>query len=197
MGLDPKGMDRLNQVALVIYIPGILAEFLDAARLELSPGCRPRAHVTVLPPRPLAVPWQAAAEGLLVLAGEFAPFEIEAAGLAAFPATDVIYLEIARGNQELRRLHDAAGGGCLVFDEPFPFHPHITVSQELPPGTLARARELATRRWLEYTGPRSFRAEKAMFVRNGNSDGWIDLAEFSFGAVPPNGALPRQPAGQL
>src|SRR3954449_9213128 len=39
--------------ALVSYIPGRLAEFLDRLRCELSPGCRLRAHVTILPPRPV------------------------------------------------------------------------------------------------------------------------------------------------
>src|SRR3974377_478668 len=47
----------LNVFALVIYVPDPLARFLDDLRRELVPHCNPRAHVSVLPPRPLAVDW--------------------------------------------------------------------------------------------------------------------------------------------
>ena len=43
----------VSQFALVTYIPDPLGRFLDDLRLELTPGCNPHAHVTILPPRPL------------------------------------------------------------------------------------------------------------------------------------------------
>lgn len=183
MGFDPDG-DRLNQFAVVIYIPEPLSRFLDDLRLELAPDCRPRAHVSVLPPRPIGVPWQQAAEEARLMAGEFAPFEIEAGNLALFPPTQVIYLEIARGAEQLHRMHDALGRGSLSFDEPFPYHPHITVAQELDPDTVTQAYEHAAKRWQAHTGPRTFRAEKAVFVQNTSKNHWIDLAELSLGVVP-------------
>ena len=61
MGLtqDGKGChippeQRLNIYALVIYVPAPLGRFLDDLRRELVPTYKPRAHVSVLPPRPLA-----------------------------------------------------------------------------------------------------------------------------------------------
>ena len=67
MGFNPNGVlsrvpaeQRLNVFALVIYIPDPLGRFLDDLRTELVPGCNPHAHVSVLPPRPLAVDWQVA-----------------------------------------------------------------------------------------------------------------------------------------
>lgn len=184
MGFDPNGMDRLNQFALVIYIPDPLGRFLDELRLELAPDCRPHAHVSVLPPRPLFSPWQLVSEEARALAGEFPPFEIEAGEPAIFPSTQVIYLELARGAEELRQIHDALCRGPLKFAEPYPYHPHITLAQELPPGSLPRVWEESVRRWKEYTGPRSFRAEKAVFVQNTGQNRWVDLAEFALGAVP-------------
>lgn len=184
MGFDPNGMDRVNQFALVIYIPDPLGRFLDDLRLELAPDCRPHAHVSVLPPRPLSTPWQIVCEQARALAGEFAPFEIEAAEPAVFPATEVVYLELVRGAKELHEMHDALCRGPLQFKEPYPFHPHITLAQEMPSGSLAEVFEAASRKWKEYTGPRSFRAEKAVFVQNTAQNRWIDLAEFSLGAVP-------------
>ncbi len=184
MGFDPNGMDRVNQFALVIYIPDSLGRFLDELRLELAPDCRPHAHVSVLPPRPLFTPWQIVCEEARALAGEFPPFEIEAGEPAVFPTTEVIYLELTRGGEELRRIHDALSRGRLKFTEPYPYHPHITLAQELPPGKLAEIYEESARRWKEYAGPRTFRAEKAVFVQNTGRNRWIDLAEFALGAVP-------------
>ena len=51
---------RLNIFALVIYIPDPLGGFLDDLRRELTPGCNPHAHISVLPPRPLNVDWRVA-----------------------------------------------------------------------------------------------------------------------------------------
>ena len=69
MGFNSNGVlsripaeQRLNVFALVIYIPDPLGRFLDDLRRELVPGCNPHAHVSVLPPRPLAVDWQVASE---------------------------------------------------------------------------------------------------------------------------------------
>lgn len=184
MGFDPNGMDRVNQFALVIYIPDPLGRFLDELRLELAPDCRPHAHVSVLPPRPLSTPWQIVCEEARAVAGEFAPFEIEAGEPAFFPSTEVVYLELRRGGEELRRIHSALCRGRLSYSEPYPYHPHITLSQDLPPGELPRVFEEASRRWKEYRGPRSFRADKAVFVQNTGRNCWIDLAEFTLGAVP-------------
>ena len=39
--------------ALVSYIPDPLGAFLDDLRLKLAPKCKPHAHITILPPRPI------------------------------------------------------------------------------------------------------------------------------------------------
>src|SRR5262245_7957801 len=97
--------ERLNQYALVIYFPDPLARFLDDLRRELVKGCRPRAHVTVLPPRPLQN-MDAAMEQGRTMAVEFAPFEIEAGDIEIFSKTHVIYIGLRRGTPEMRAMHD-------------------------------------------------------------------------------------------
>lgn len=184
MGIDPNGMDRQNQFALVIYIPDPLGRFLDDLRRELAPDCVPHAHVSVLPPRPISAPWQQVREEAQARAGEFEPFEIEAGEIGIFPVTDVIYIELARGGEVLRRMHAALSEPHMRFDEPFPYHPHITLGQELPREHVAETLQAAIRRWHEYRGPRTFRADKAAFVKNASVNRWIDLAELSLGAVP-------------
>src|SRR6476660_9151793 len=123
------GMEKLNQFALVIYIPDPLARFLDELRLELVNGCRPRAHVTVLPPRPLP-DVEAALEEARIMSPEFPPFEIEAGDVEVFPKTKVIYIGLRSGGDQMRTMHEALNTGALLFDEPYAFHPHITLAQE-------------------------------------------------------------------
>ena len=161
MGSDENGVpcrvpaeERLNVFALVIYIPDPLGRFLDDLRRELAPQCNPHAHVSVLPPRPLAVEWQVAAGQARALTEGWAPFEIELAGLRIFPVTNVIYLEIGAGAADLRRMHAAMNAGALEFEEPFPYYPHITLAQEIPQREVRAIYELAQRRWQEYRGQR-------------------------------------------
>jgi 2'-5' RNA ligase len=176
--------EGLNVFALVIYIPGPLGGFLDDLRRELVPHYNPHAHVSVLPPRPLAVDWQTASEHARVLTEGWAPFDIELTEIHVFPVTDVIYLELGAGASELERMHLAMNSLPLEFEEPFPYHPHITLAQELVHAEVTEKHELASRRWREYPGSRVFRAERAVFVQNTMTDCWVDLAEYSLGAVP-------------
>ncbi len=190
MIFDPNGMlsripaeQRLNVFALVIYIPDPLGRFLDDLRRDLVPGCNPHAHVSVLPPRPLAVDWRVASAQVRVCAGNWAPFDIVLERICVFPVTNVIYVELGQGAREMFRIHAAMNSEALTFDEPFEYHPHITLAQEIPAGEIETVNRRAQKLWEDYTGPRSFRAERTAFVQNTLGNCWIDLAEFSLGAV--------------
>jgi 2'-5' RNA ligase len=183
MSFDPDGLDRINLFALVIYIPGPLGGFLDALRRELAPTCIPHAHVTILPPRPLSAKPEVACEAARILAAEFAPFELEAGEVEIFPATDVIYIGLRRGAAELREMHRALNTGPLAYQEPFPYHPHITLAQNLIPDQVQPLYAVARRRWAEFTGPRTFAGASAAFVQSTVACTWVDLAEISLGAV--------------
>src|ERR1041385_3897621 len=161
MGSDSKGPlsgvpaeERLNVYALVIYIPDPLGKFLDDLRRELVPGCNPHAHVSLLPPRPLAVDWPVAAEQARVVMDLWQPFEIELTAVEIFPVTNVIYIEVGAGAAELREIHVAMNSGSLEFQDPFPYHPHITLAQELLPAHVQATNDLARRRWSEFGGER-------------------------------------------
>jgi len=175
--------ERLNIFALVIYLPEPLGRFLDGLRCELVPQDKPHAHVSVLPPRPLAVGWTVASEQVRSLMESWSPFEIELTSIEVFPVTNVIYLELGAGATELRQLHSAMNSRALEFHEPFVYHPHVTLAQELTSADVKAAHDLARRRWQSYTGKRSFRADRAVFVQNSLHNVWLDLAEFHLGAV--------------
>jgi 2'-5' RNA ligase len=175
--------ERLNLFALVIYVPDPLGRFLDDLRRELVPDDNPHAHVSVLPPRPLPVDWQVASNQVRALTDVWTPFDIELTDVAVFPVTDVVYLELGAGAAELRRMHSAMCRHSLEFPEPFDYHPHLTLAQEVSPGGVESMRETAIRRWKAYSGPRRFRAERAALVQNTLNNCWIDLAEFALGTV--------------
>jgi hypothetical protein len=176
--------ERLNVFALVSYIPGPLGQFLDDLRRHLVPGCNPHAHVSLLPPRPLAVDWPVASDQVRSILMDWTPFEVELTGIDVFPVTNVIYIDVGRGATALRQVHREMNTGPLEFQEPFAYHPHITLAQELPPEKVLETNQLAHRLWREYDGTRSFTAGHATFVQNSLGNCWIDLAEFALGGTP-------------
>jgi 2'-5' RNA ligase len=128
-------------------------------------------------------PEAASEEALHVVAG-FPPFEIELGPIEIFPVTDVIYISVARGAEQLRQMHRTLNRGTLAFQEPFSYHPHVTLAQEFAPEQLQPLHELASRRWREFRGRHTFRAESTVFVRNTHGNQGVDLAEGPVRAVP-------------
>jgi 2'-5' RNA ligase len=175
---DPNGdEDPINSFALVSYIPGRLGEFLDRLRQELVPGCIAHAHVTVLPPRPLAVDPQLAEEEIRVKVTASAPFYVEIPRIRIFEATNVVFADIGSGRSELFELHDALNRGSLAFDEPYSYHPHITLAQNIPADAVPETFEHACRRWYESAPARGFAVEALTFVQNTIGNLWLDLSE--------------------
>jgi 2'-5' RNA ligase len=119
----------------------------------------------------------------------FDAFDIELGGIEKFSATDVIYISVERGQDHLRQMHRLLNRGALAFDEPFTYHPHVTLAQEIPPDKLDALFASASEMWQAYSGPRSFRAEHAVFVRNIRGHFWMDLATGTL-----RGALERHEA---
>jgi 2'-5' RNA ligase len=187
MGCTPNGASRvpaeqrLNVYALVIYVPDPLGRFLDDLRRTLVPDCNPHAHVSVLPPRPIAGDWQAAREQVRETMAAREPFDISLARIGIFPITNVIYLELAKGAAEMHSLHAAMNADALKFDEPFQYHPHITLVQDVPSDQVQALSTKARDMWASFDGPRTFRADRATFVQNTLGHCWIDLAEYELG----------------
>ena len=178
---DPAAWDRINSFALVSYIPEPLAGFLDRLRQELVPNCFLRAHVTILPPRPISSTPEAAWGIVKSLAPRFPPFEVELTQLEVFPVSDVIHIGIGRGREELERTHDALNVDGLKFQEPYPYHPHDTLAQDLKGDEVDELARVARARWAESKVPKTFRVEQVFFVQNTRRKEWLDLGESALG----------------
>ena len=178
---DPATWDRINSFALVSYIPEPLAGFLDRMRQELVPDCFLRAHVTILPPRPISSPPGAAWDLVRWFAPQFVPFDVELTGVEVFPVSDVIYVNIAGGAEQLNHMHDTLNSDGLRFPDPFPYHPHVTLAQKLQPDQVDELTRVARARWAEWSFSKTFRVDKAVFVQNTRRNQWIDLGECRLG----------------
>src|SRR5665213_757133 len=156
----------LNQFALVAYIPGQLGGFLDRLRLDLTPDCNPRAHVTVLPPRPIDT-----SADLRVMIEELAeeslvsmPIDVTLGNIEVFGGSNVIYASLARGERDLHALYENLNSGQLEYDGPYPYHPHVTIAQDIGNGPVAELARRAREAWAAYSGPRAFTVDCLSFV---------------------------------
>jgi 2'-5' RNA ligase len=184
----PRGEEQtLGQFALVSYIPDPLARFLDDLSRELTPGCNPRAHVTVLPPRPHHNDLKRTIERITGESRGFAPFWIETGTIEIFETSNVVYLSMKHGMKELRAIYRTLNCGSLEFRESFPYHPHITVAQDLEPEEAAQMAGVARKRWSRYQGPRGFPVLALSFVQNVAPSVWTDVATFPLGQEIPVG----------
>jgi 2'-5' RNA ligase len=185
-----NGSIAAKQFALVSYLPDPLAQFLDDLRLELVPGCQPRAHVTILPPRAILPPSrgataQDAISEIRSIARRFKPFRIHLGEIARFPVSNVVYIELATGREQLFEMYRAMNSGLLSFREPFPYCPHITLAQRLSADDATAALKEARRKWDEWRFARSFQVESMHFVESDDALCWRDLGEIPLPAQPP------------
>jgi len=178
---------RINSFALVSYLSGPLAALLDEIRHDFAPDSRAKAHLTILPPRPLALFGSPTAvpealDQLRTRLQVFPPFDVELGDIEVFPGTYVIYVSIQVGFAELASMHRSLNTGCLAFKEPHTYHPHVTVVQELAPVDVLNAAQFARWRWSEFKHPRTVRVDRLTFVQNTIENSWTDLAMLDLGS---------------
>ena len=171
----------INSFALVAYLPEPLAGFVEGigSGVQAEGG---RAHVTILPPRPLCGLIENAALELEPMAAEIAPFGVELSEVRVFPRSDVLYLSIGEGEGALRQLHKKLSSGRLRYLEYFDYHPHVTLAQGLLLEEITRAAHKASEQWKDYAGPRRFLLDRVTLVQNTLQNQWRNLHEFHLGA---------------
>ena len=180
MSSDPSSGERINLFSLVTYLPEPLAGFIDHLRQELVPGCSLRAHVTHLVPRRLDDPPLASSQIRDTLL-RFEPFDLRLDEVEIFTKTSVVYVALGRGFTDMQKMHESLNRGAAHFDEPFPYHPHITLAQQISPAQVPGVFEHARLRWAAFPHPRAFRVDCATFVQATRFNTWIDLDEYPLG----------------
>ncbi len=101
-----------------------------------------------------------------------------------FEKTEVIYIQVERGERELREMHAHLNRGASEYIEPYSFHPHITLGQNLPHENVQETLKLARQLWSEWNGKVSFPVEELSFVQNTLENVWLDLLHLRLTAEP-------------
>jgi 2'-5' RNA ligase len=97
------------------------------------------AHVTLLGPTDVVTDVLPAVEKHLeAVASAHRPFALHLRGTGTFrPVTEVVFVTVAQGISECELLAGAiAAADGVRRDGRFPYHPHVTVAQDVPPAAL-------------------------------------------------------------
>ena len=189
-------MER-RQYALVAYVRSSLGEFVENLRRELHPALpHLPAHVTILPPRCLTIAEELAPEAAETAALDYLaescravePFEIVLGDAESFvPVTPTLFIRVAHAAYRLRELHDRLNSGVLLYEEQWPYMPHLTIAKMATEQQALEGYEFARDRWKAYQGSRRFSVEELTFVRDSGSGTWVDLAPIRLGSALVSG----------
>jgi 2'-5' RNA ligase len=161
--------------ALVAYIPGALGAFIDDLSASLPGERRGKAHLTLLPPRPLMLAPQAASDLLSAALSNLGPFEVELTEIARFPVTDVLYVALGEGGDEAHHTHAELNRGVFFYEEPFDYRPHITLMVPRKDTDVARSYRAAVERWAQFEASRRFLVDRLDFLRQDSGGAWENL----------------------
>ncbi len=174
---------RNPRYALVAYVRNAVGDFVQSLRQELHPDLpHLPAHLTILPPRCLQGSELSALETLEDVCSRVEPFEVVLGEAETFvPVTPTVFIRVAHAAYRMRELHDRLNTGALQAAEEWPYMPHLTIVK-LSTEPLAQQAYLTARdRWAEFRGTRRIPLSELTFVREQESDRWIDLAGVPLG----------------
>jgi 2'-5' RNA ligase len=136
-------------------------------------------HVTLLGPTEVAPERLAVIEQHLAgAAGSRPPFVMHLSGTGTFrPVSPVVFIQVARGLSDCEVLEKTIRTGPLRRKVDFPYHPHVTVAQDVPDVALD----------LAYEGLSGFVARFAvdqftLFERHPDGK-WLPRQDFALGAT--------------
>ena len=141
-GIDPG----LTRIGVAVDIPEPWGSMLTRRRAEAGDpqAAYVPAHLTLLGPTEIALEqFPAVEEHLAAVAAAHQPYLLHLRGTGTFrPVTEVVFVAVAAGIGECERLATAIGGAAgLCRDTRFPYHPHVTVAQDVPSAALDKVYE--------------------------------------------------------
>ncbi|MFD1081615.1 2'-5' RNA ligase family protein [Micromonospora andamanensis] len=132
------------QIGIAVDIPEPWGSLLTRRRLEAGDPNTVQAHVTLLGPTEIPVTALPEVERHLArVAAAHLPFTLHLRGTGTFrPVTQVVFVAVAAGISECELLAAAINAAPELGRElRFPYHPHVTVAQDVAPEALDRAYE--------------------------------------------------------
>ncbi|MFE9191507.1 2'-5' RNA ligase family protein [Micromonospora sp. NPDC007208] len=141
-GVPPTG-DTI-QIGIAVDIPEPWGAQLTRRRVEAGDPLAVPAHVTLLGPTEIRTANLPAVERhLAAVAATHLPFTLHLRGTGTFrPVTQVVFVAVAAGISECELLAAAiAAAPGLHRELRFPYHPHVTVAQDVAPEALDKVYE--------------------------------------------------------
>jgi len=172
-------------VGVAIGIPQPWGAELDAHRAWTGDPAAPMipAHVTLLGPTVLPAGARVDSEidrHLAAVALRCSPFGVQLRGTGTFrPVSPVVFVALAAGIAECERLAASVNSGPLERALTYPYHPHVTVAQDVP--------EPAMDEVFDRLAGYAARFTVAHFTRYEHSgDGhWKPIRDYPFGSSEP------------
>lgn len=178
---------RPLQYALVAYVTNPVGRFVEELRRDLSPEqSHLAAHLTVLPPRNVHGSEQEAVETLEQLCRQESPFDVTMGSVQTFiPTTPTVFIQVEHAGYKMRELHDRLNVGSLECREQWLYMPHLTIVKMSTMEQAEHALEVSRERWRHYRGTHTITVDQLTFVREGENNHWVDLAEIPLGKPIP------------
>lgn len=136
----PPGPPQGNVLGVAIAVPDPLGSLLTEWRVKVGDplGQLIPPHVTLLPPTEVAGMEPAELRGHLeAVAARHPPFGIHLFGTGSFrPVSQVVFVNVADGISSCEALADDIRTGPLGRSLNFPYHPHVTIAQDVAPDML-------------------------------------------------------------
>ncbi|SCF37406.1 2'-5' RNA ligase [Micromonospora viridifaciens] len=132
------------EIGIAVDIPEPWGEVLTRRRIEAGDPQVVPAHVTLLGPTEIPVrALPTVEEHLARVAAAHLPFTLHLRGTGTFrPVTQVVFVAVAAGISECELLAGAIKSAPELHREArFPYHPHVTVAQDVPAEALDKAYE--------------------------------------------------------
>ncbi len=147
------------------------AEFGDPLAWAIPP------HVTLLPPTEVDVDtFDVVEKHLEAVANRAQPFRLRLSGTGTFrPVSSVVFVKVAHGAPSCDLLQQRVRTGPLVRELAFPFHPHVTVAQDVGAPALDRALSVLA----DFEA--SFLVDSFGLFEHGSDGVWRDRRRFDFG----------------
>jgi len=171
--------------ALVSYVPEPLGSTLDRLKHSVGGERSSPAHVTLLPPRPLRSDPEAAYVRIREVLAGFPAFELELTEICRFPATNVLYLAVGKGHEQIREIYRALNLGELHHQEEFEFLPHLTLAYPADLESAEKMRLELDKAWSQHRPAEAFVVDRAVFISRTPDGGWNQLGEHSLSELVP------------
>jgi 2'-5' RNA ligase len=135
----------LTTIGVAISIPEPYGEELRGWRERIGDPQAKQVfpHVTLLPPTEIGcADLPAIVAHLDAVATTVAPFLVHLRGTGTFrPVSEVVFVTVAAGISGCEQLERGVRSGPLARRIQFPYHPHVTIAQDVPTAALDDAYE--------------------------------------------------------